>query len=93
LSAAEAKETGLVHKVVETPSLEKATREYCETLAANAPITLRTAKRMIRELLRSPGEFDAAQARAWVKECFDSADYVEGRKAFLEKRKPVFRGK
>ena len=93
LSAAEAREMGLVHKVVETPSLEKATREYCETLAANAPITLRTAKRMIRELLRSPGEFDAAQARAWVKECFDSADYVEGRKAFLEKRKPVFRGK
>ncbi len=92
-SAAEAKEMGLVHKVVDTPSLEKATREYCENLAANAPITLRTAKRMIRELLRSPREFDAAQARAWVQECFDSADYVEGRKAFMEKRKPVFRGK
>jgi enoyl-CoA hydratase/carnithine racemase len=84
---------GLVHKVVDTPSLERATREYCANLAANAPITMRTAKRMIRELLRPPAEFDAAQARAWVQECFDSADYVEGRKAFMEKRKPLFTGK
>jgi enoyl-CoA hydratase/carnithine racemase len=92
-SAAEAREMGLVHKVVDTPSLERATREYCANLAANAPITMRTAKRMIRELLRPPAEFDAAQARAWVQECFDSADYVEGRKAFMEKRKPLFTGK
>jgi enoyl-CoA hydratase/carnithine racemase len=93
LTAAEAREMGLVHKVVEAGSLELATREYCEGLAANAPLTMRTAKRMIRELLRPPREFDAAQARAWVKECFDSADYAEGRKAFMEKRKPLFTGK
>lgn len=93
LSAAEAREMGLVHKVVEAGSLERFTREYCEGLAANAPLTMRTAKRMIRALLRPPREFDAAQARAWVKECFDSADYAEGRKAFMEKRKPLFTGK
>ena len=79
LSAAEARDMGLVHRVVETHSLEQTTREYCENLAANAPITMRTAKRMIRELLRPPAQFDAAQARAWVRECFDSADYAEGR--------------
>ncbi|MGH8668198.1 MAG: enoyl-CoA hydratase, partial [Burkholderiales bacterium] len=93
LSAAEAKGMGLVHRVVETRLLEKATLECCETLAANAPLAMRTAKRIIRELLKPPGEFDVARARAWVRECFDSADYVEGRKAFMEKRKPLFTGK
>jgi enoyl-CoA hydratase len=92
-SAAEAKEMGLVHRVVEAPSLEKATREYCDMLAANAPLTMRTAKRIIRELLKSPREFDAEKARSWVKECFESADYAEGRKAFMEKRKPLFTGR
>ena len=93
LSAAEAKATGLLHHVVPVAEIESFTKSFCETLAANAPITMRTAKRMIRELLRPPGEFDAARARAWVRECFDSADYVEGRKAFMEKRKPLFTGK
>jgi enoyl-CoA hydratase/carnithine racemase len=93
LSAAEAKGTGLLHHVVAVAEIEPFTKSICETLAANAPITMRTAKRMIRELLRPPGEFDAARARAWVRECFDSADYAEGRKAFMEKRKPLFTGK
>jgi enoyl-CoA hydratase len=93
LSAAEAKGTGLLHHVVPVAEIESFTKSFCEALAANAPITMRTAKRMIRELLRPPGEFDAVRAGAWVRECFDSADYVEGRKAFMEKRKPLFTGK
>ena len=93
LDAAEAKAIGLVHHVVPAGELEAFTRRTCETLAANAPLTMRTAKRIIRELTRLPEDFDAAQARAWVKECFDSADYVEGRKAFMEKRRPFFTGK
>jgi enoyl-CoA hydratase/carnithine racemase len=90
-SAAEAKEMGLVHRVVSVVELEKLTREYCEAIAANAPLTMRAAKRIIREVSRS--QYDAALCQSWVKECFDSADYVEGRKAFMEKRKPVFTGK
>ena len=93
LDAAEAKAMGLVHHVVPVAGLEPFTRKTCDTLAANAPLTMRTAKRIIREVTRLPGDFDASQAKAWVRECFDSADYAEGRRAFMEKRKPLFTGK
>ena len=90
-SAAEALHMGLVHRVVKNEELERATKEYCDTISANAPLTMRAAKRIIREILKP--DYDAALCRTWVRECFESADYQEGRKAFMEKRKPLFTGK
>jgi len=90
-TAAEAKDMGLVNKVVAVSDLEKAVAEYTQTVAGNAPLTMRTAKRIIREIGRV--DYDAAKCRAWAKECFESEDYKEGRKAFMEKRKPIFTGK
>ncbi|HYG53726.1 MAG TPA: enoyl-CoA hydratase [Burkholderiales bacterium] len=90
-AAAECREMGWVNKVVPVPELEAETRTLCETIAGNAPLTMRAAKRIIREVSRS--DYDAEKCRAWMRECFESEDYKEGRKAFMEKRKPMFTGR
>lgn len=92
-SAEEAKTMGLVHRVAPVAELEPLVREYCATISENAPLTIRASKRIIRELLKSSPAFDAQACAALVKQCFESEDYVEGRRAFMEKRKPLFQGK
>ena len=88
--AAEAARAGLVNRVVPDAEIDRTVWELAETIAGNAPLTIQAVKRILREL-RSPRP-DVAACDALVKRCFESADYREGRSAFMEKRKPVFRG-
>ena len=92
-TAAEAMGMGLVNRVAAEAELESYVRGYCETIAQNAPLTMKAIKRTVDELLTASPDADMAACDRLVAECFASADYVEGRTAFMEKRRPVFQGR
>ena len=92
-SAAEALGMGLVNRTLPLAELEGYVRSYCAMIAENAPLTIEAVKGVVDELARPGAQIDRAHCEALVARCFDSQDYVEGRRAFMEKRKPVFAGK
>jgi enoyl-CoA hydratase/carnithine racemase len=93
LAAGEALARGLVNEVFAKATLEENVRGIAATIAENAPLTLRSAKRVIGELAREDGKRDREAIRRSIHACFESEDYREGVRAFLAKRKPVFQGR
>ncbi len=93
LDAEEALRIGLINRVVSRDDLESFVQDYANMVASNAPLTVKTAKAALMEILKDPEDRDLAKIDKMIDECFDSNDYAEGRKAFMEKRKPVFTGK
>lgn len=92
-TADEALAMRLVNRVFPVDALEQAVRATCATIADNAPLTMRAVKIAVEEMSRPSPEVDHERCDAAVRACFDSADYIEGRRAFMEKRRPVFQGK
>ena len=90
--AEEARVMGLVNRVVPASELDAYVKNYAQTIGENAPLTIATTKFTIGEVVKDEGKRDLAKSAAMVKQCFESKDYTEGRRAFMEKRKPVFTG-
>ena len=90
--AEEARMMGLVNRVVPDAELETYVKDYAGTIAGNAPLTIGSIKLIVGEALKDEGKRDMARVADSVKRCFASKDYIEGRTAFMEKRKPVFTG-
>jgi enoyl-CoA hydratase len=94
LGADEALRIGLVNAVLPADELRAHVEAYVARLAANAPLTIRACKAAVAVFERySVDDAGAAEVEALVNRCFDSADYAEGRRAFLGKRRPAFTGR
>lgn len=93
LDAAEALAIGLVNRVVPAEGLDALVAEYQQMISTGAPLTIKAGKRIIREVLKLDADTDTELCRRLILDCFESEDYAEGRTAFMEKRKPRFRGK
>ncbi len=91
--AEDARIMGLVNRVVPNEGLEEFVTDYAQTIAGNAPLTVASVKVIVREALKDRGAADEALCDRLVKQCFASEDYIEGRRAFMEKRPPQFKGR
>ena len=90
--ADEALAMGLVHRVFDDAHLERSVAEILDTLCENAPLAIANSKTILEEYVKSSGAPDHERMAAAMARCARSLDYQEGRRAFMEKRKPVFKG-
>jgi enoyl-CoA hydratase/carnithine racemase len=91
--AEEALRIGLIEHMVPAENLESTVREYAGMIAENAPLSIRASKQTIKQILLDESQRDMKFVAQMGREAADSADFAEGRKAFMEKRKPVFTGR
>lgn len=84
---------GLVNRVFPKAEIDAEVRKIAEGIADNAPLTLRSAKLIFGQVSGDPARRDAGAAAESIRACYESDDYQEGVRAFLEKRRPAFQGR
>ena len=92
-TAPEALAMGLINRMVPQEELVAYVTQYADTIAANAPMTVASIKTIVGEIVKDASLRNVALCDQLVAQCFNSADFTEGRTAFMEKRKPVFKGR
>ncbi len=93
IDAREAERIGLINQAVADSALEETVMGIARTIAENAPLSIFASKLTIGEVMKDPADRNMEAVRLAAAACFDSADYKEGRTAFMEKRAPRFVGR